>query len=217
MMVGCPQNPKHHPEGDVFTHTLSLLEKLEPGCSLTLALAALLHDIAKPTCIGFKDGEPTFYNHEIVGRVMAYTILTSLKYPNEVIETVAGHVGDHMRFRVTDEMRRGKLYRFLRQPNFEELLELHRLDALSGSGNLEHYNFVRKVLAEVPPEKLRPEKLLTGRDLIDMGLAPGPKFKAILDAIEEAQLDGKVSTREEALAVVKSAYGVKTESHEEVK
>lgn len=203
-LVGVQQNALYHPEGDVYTHTHGLLQKLEPGCSLTLALAALLHDIGKPATLGSKLGEPTFHGHEEVGAEIAAKILARLKYPIDVIETVRNHVADHMRFRVAREMRRSKLYRFLRQPNFQELLALHRLDALSGSGNLSSAEFVENVLAEVPPEKISPARLLTGRDLIDLGLTPGPQFGDILESLETEQLEGRITDREQALEYVQS-------------
>lgn len=201
-LVGCNQNPVYHPEGDVYTHTLGLLERLEKGCSLTLALAALLHDIGKPATLAYKDGLPTFHGHEDVGAEMVSPILARLKYPTDVIEVVRAHVAEHMRFRVTQEMRRGKLYRFLRQPNFPELLALHKLDASSGSGNMKNAEFVESILNSVPPEKISPPKLVTGKDLIDRGLKPGPKFSVILEALETEQLEGRIASKPEAIAFI---------------
>lgn len=203
-MHGCEQNSLHHPEGDVMTHVCGLLVKLPKDCSITLALAALLHDIAKPITQEFaeKDGQPTFHDHEHVGVGVAEKIMQRLKYPNEQIEIVKQLVDQHMLFRVVEEMRRGKLYRFLRQPIFAELLELHKLDALSGSGNLKHAQYVEHILSQVPPEKINPPKLLTGKNLIAIGLKPGPQFKTILEAVEEAQLEGQVTTHSQAMEFV---------------
>ncbi len=198
-LIGVPQNPKYHPEGDVYTHTMRLLRQLPLGCSLTLALAALFHDIGKPATLNFKDGQPTFHGHEEAGATIVQRILTDLKYSNEIIGIVRGHVADHMRFRVTGEMRRGKLYRFLRQDHFAELLALHKLDAAAGSGNMSNAAFVERVLAEVPPQIMRPERLVTGKDLIDLGMMPGPIFSKVLEGIEGEQLEGSISTREQAL------------------
>lgn len=203
-LIGVRQNPVHHPEGDVYTHTLSLLRKLDKGCSVTLALAALLHDIGKPATYGEKDGQPTFYGHEEAGAQMVGPILSRLKYPTEVIEIVREHVAQHMRFRVVQEMRRSKLYRFLRQPHFAELLALHRLDASSGSGNLANAEFVEQVLGAVPVEKIAPPRLVTGDDLIAFGLKPGPHFRELLDAVETEQLEGGVEDREQALLLVQA-------------
>jgi poly(A) polymerase len=203
-MIGVRQNALHHPEGDVFTHTMGLLSQLQVGCSLTLALAALLHDVGKPTTAGVKDGQPTFYGHEDVGAEMVGPILSRLKYPSEVIQVVSAHVAEHMRFRVAQEMRPSKLYRFIRQPHFEELLALHRLDATAGSGNLTNAEFVEGVLAQVPPESMHPPRLLTGKDLIDLGLKPGPQFRVLLDALETEQLEGRIADRAQALAFIQS-------------
>jgi poly(A) polymerase len=200
----CEHNPLHHPEGDVLTHTCGLLVRLPKDCSLTLALAALLHDIGKPATLAYaeKDNMPTFHGHEDVGATMTEMILQRLKYPNDVIDIVKNHVAQHMLFRVAMEMSKAKLYRFLRQPNFAEMLDLHKLDSASGAGNMKNAQFIESVLNEVPPEKIDPPKLLTGRGLIAMGLKPGPRFKQILEAVETAQLDGQISTHAEAMELV---------------
>jgi poly(A) polymerase len=203
VLSACPQNPVHHPEGDALVHTYKVLDQLPAGCSLTLALAALFHDVGKPGTLDFKEGQPTAFGHDELGAKLSDTILRRMKFSNEVVEAVVQLVDQHMRFRVIDEMRKSKLYRFLRQPNFMELLELHRIDALAGSGNLTHYDLCVEKLAEVPEEVLRPEPLITGIDLIALGLKPGPLFKIILSDVENLQLDGKLSTKEEAITAIK--------------
>ena len=205
-MHGVDQNPAHHPEGDVYVHTLGLLSHLQPGSSLTLALAALLHDVAKPVTAVRKPstGQNTFHGHEDVGAEMADTVLRRLVFPNEVVDVVVSHVKQHMDFLQVRDMRRGKLARFVRQENFAELHELHRLDSLaSGGTKMDSYNFVADFLNEVPAERLRPARLVTGDDLVSMGLKPGPKFRELLEAVETAQLEGRLSTRDEALELVK--------------
>lgn len=193
------QNPKHHPEGNVLTHTICVVKQLKKGCSQTLALGALLHDIGKPESFGIKNGQPTFYGHDEMGAKTAERILTDLRFSNDVISQVVFLVENHMKFMVADQMRRGKLLRWVRQDGFEELLELHRMDALAGSGNLNHYEFVSKVLAETPPDKIRPEQLVNGNDLIDLGHKPGPQFKEWLEYVETLQLEGMIDTREQAM------------------
>jgi len=199
-LQGVQQNPKYHPEGDVYTHTLKLLEQLEPGCSVTLALAALLHDIGKPATFGMRDGQPTFYGHDAVGADMADEILRRLGYSTEIVSTVVSHVKQHMTFRFVQDMRRGKLLRFIRQPNFDELKELHRIDVIAGSGNLENLMFIDSVLNSTPEAALRPEPLLRGQDLIDMGYKPGKLFRIVLEETETEQLEGRVINKEEAAA-----------------
>ena len=203
-----PQNPKYHPEGDVMTHTLGLLKQLPKGCSLTLALGALFHDVGKPqTFKTDEEGQPTFHGHEERGAVMVNTILRDLKFSNEVVDTVVSLVAQHMKFRVLGEMRKSKQLRFVRQPNFAELLELHRMDATAGSGNLANYEYAKQLLEVTPPEVIRPERLVTGADLIANGLTPGPHFKELLTKIEDAQLEGTVTTRADALEMVTEYIG----------
>jgi poly(A) polymerase len=203
-LIDCPHNPLHHPEGDVFTHTIGLLVRLPKDCSLTLALAALLHDIGKPATLAFaeKDGLPTFHGHEDAGAPIAEKIMYRLKYPTDVVEIVVNHVAQHMRFRVAQEMSKSKLYRFLRQPNFQELLALHKLDAMAGTGNMRNAEFVESVLGDVPPERISPPRIITGKDLIELGLKPGPLFKELLEAVETGQLEGQISTHYEAMEFV---------------
>jgi poly(A) polymerase len=203
-MVNVNQNPLHHPEGDVFDHTMLLLKGLEKGCNLTLALAALLHDVAKPVTKGEKNGQPTFYGHHQVGADMARDILNRLKYPNEVTSKVVSHVEQHMDFMYVQEMRKAKLMRFVGQPNFAELLELHRLDSTAGRVKLENHEFVTNLLQQTPEEKLHPVRLVTGRDLIEMGMKPGPLFKKVLFEVESAQLAGELKTKEEAVTFARA-------------
>lgn len=201
------QNPKYHPEGDVMAHTLKLLSMLPAGCSLTLALAALLHDIGKPATFKMIDGQPTFHGHEEQSAIIAMGILRKLKFSNEITDVVVSLVAQHMAFRNLPVMKKAKQLRFVRQDNFAELLELHRLDALAGSGNLENYEYAVKLLAETPPEVIRPARLITGDDLIACGLKPGPQFKTLLARIEDAQLEGKIVTKADALEFVTNYIG----------
>jgi poly(A) polymerase len=193
-----PQNPKHHPEGDVFTHTLMLLEQLPKDCSLTLALAALLHDIGKPPTLGWKDGQPTFYGHDDVGAEMTRTILNRLRYSNDVIDTVVGHVKQHMAFHDLAKYRRGKALNFVHSATFPELLDLHKLDSRASCNDMRHAAFAESLLAEAPAAQRAP-RLITGRDLIEMGLKPGPLFKKVLEECELAQLEGKLEDKACAL------------------
>lgn len=208
-MKGVEQPPQFHPEGDVWTHTLLMLEKLSAGCSPTLAWGVLLHDVGKPptfTPPAGPNGRIRFDEHVEVGTRMAEDICRRLKFSNEDTEQVAALVANHLRFKDVGQMKLSTLKRFVRLPRFEEHLELHRLDCLSSHGSLESYDFVRRFLVETPPEQVRPPRLLTGDDLVGLGFKPGPVFKEILGAIEEAQLNGKVHTHEEALGLVRSTF-----------
>lgn len=200
------QSPDHHPEGDVFTHTLLMLGHLDCP-SETLAYGCLLHDVAKPVCIQ-RDGERlTFYGHTERGADMAQAILKRLKRSRATWERVAYLVRNHLRHTQAPNMRLSTLKRFLGEEGIEELLELARIDALSASGDLHHYRFCKRKLAELKEEGIHPEPLLRGRDLIAMGFSPGPIFQQILQQVEDAQLGGELSSREEAMEWVNKNYG----------
>lgn len=208
-MKGVEQPPQFHPEGDVWIHTLMMLEQLQKRCSPTLAWGVLLHDVGKPptfTPPSGPDGRIRFDQHVEVGTRMAEMICHRLRFSNDDTEQIAALVANHLRFKDVSQMRLSTLKRFVRLHRFEEHLELHRLDCLSSHRNLDAYNFVRKFLAETPPEDVRPPRLLTGDDLVQMGFLPGPAFKAILDALEEAQLNGSIRTRADALRLVEASF-----------
>ena len=199
-MKGVEQPPEFHPEGDVWTHTLIMLEGLR-NPSLELALGVLLHDVGKPPT--FRVAERIrFDGHVEEGVKLAHALLNRLRFPNHTIEQVEALIANHMKFRETPHMRESTLKRFIRMPDFEEHMELHRLDCLSSHGHLDNYEFVRRKQIEVPPEELKPKPLITGDDLIAQGMKPGPIFGKLLHEIEDAQLEGRITTREEALDLV---------------
>lgn len=199
-MKGVAQPPEFHPEGDVWTHTLLMLEKLGHGPP-TLALAALLHDVGKPLVFRVSD-RIRFDGHVEEGVRLTENIMTRLRFSNEQIQQVVALVANHMKFKDVPAMRESTLKRFLRLPDFAEHLELHRLDCEASHRRLETYEMVKAKLAELPAEELKPAPLITGRDLIAHGLEPGPLFSRLLRAVEDAQLEGRISTREEALELV---------------
>jgi len=193
------QPPEFHPEGDVWTHTLIMLDGLrEP--SLELALGVLLHDVGKPATFRVAD-RIRFDGHVEKGVEIARQLLNRLRFPGAVIEQVEALIANHMRFKDLPNMRESKVKRFLRMARFEEHLELHRQDCLSSHGNLANYEFAQRKLREVPADELRPTPLVTGHDLIAAGCRPGPAFAAALREAEDAQLEGRVTTKEEALKV----------------
>jgi poly(A) polymerase len=200
-MKGVAQPPEFHPEGDVWIHTLIMLEQLrEP--SLTLALGVLLHDVGKPPT--FRVAERIrFDGHVEKGVEIAHAILTRLRFSHAVIEQTEALIANHMKFKDVPRMRESTLKRFIRLPDFEEHMELHRVDCLSSHGNLNSYWFVRDKEREIPPDKLKPAPLITGNDLIAAGYRPGPWFGVVLTEIEDAQLEGRISTAEEALRLAK--------------
>ena len=206
-MKGVEQPPQFHPEGDVWIHTLLMLEKLPTGCSSTLAWGVLLHDVGKPatfTPASGPDGRIRFDRHAEVGTRMAEEICRRFRFSNDDTEQIAALVASHMKFKDVLQMKPATLKRFARLNRFDEHLELHRLDCSSSHRMLDNYDFVRRFMDETPAEEIRPPRLLTGDDLLAIGLKPGPAFKEILNAVEEAQLNDSISTREEALILAKS-------------
>ncbi len=206
-MKGVQQPPQFHPEGDVWIHTLLMLEKLPAGCSPTLAWGVLLHDVGKPatfTPASGADGRIRFDRHAEVGTRMAEEICRRLRFSNDDTEQIAALVASHMKFKDVLQMKPATLKRFARLNRFDEHLELHRLDCSSSHRMLDNYDFVRRFIDQTPAEEIRPPRLLTGDDLLAIGLKPGPAFKEILNAVEEAQLNDSIRTREEALILAKS-------------
>lgn len=206
-MKGCEQSPDNHPEGDVFVHTMICLGHLADGCTETLAFGVLLHDVAKPPCAETRpDGRRTFYGHTRDGAVMAERILRRLRRSNATIERVEFLVDQHLRHCAAADMRASTLKRFLRQDGIDELIELARIDALSSNGDLGHYEFCRRALEELSAEQMKPAPLVRGEDLLALGLRPGPVFREILTAVEDAQLDGTLTDRDAALAFVRERF-----------
>ena len=210
-MKGVPQPPQFHPEGDVWVHTLLMIGGLPAGCSATLAWGTLLHDVGKPPT--FRSAADTgdrirFDGHVSVGSVMARAICSRLRFSTNDTEQIVALVANHMKFKDVRDMRKATLKRFVRLPKFEEHLALHRLDCLGSHRNLDHYQFVQNFLRDTPREQVQPARLLTGDDLISLGYQPGPAFSGILREIEDAQLDGQITSREEALEFVKSRFPV---------
>ena len=201
-MKGVEQPPQFHPEGDVFVHTLLLLEKLPAGSSKTLAWGALLHDVGKPPTFRVAPDRIRFDGHVDVGVKMAAEICRRLRFSNDETDQILALVHNHMRFAQVRQMNESTLKKFLRLPKFGEHLELHRMDVLSSNGILDAYEYARERMNSIPPEAIRPQPLVTGDDLIAGGYEPGPRFKEILDAVEDAQLDGKLTSREAAIEYV---------------
>lgn len=221
-MRGCAQPPEYHPEGDVFVHTLLLLEQLDrlpaanmledtpgvgavPARTATLALGTLLHDVGKPPTQIFED-RIRFNLHEKVGARMTEQICRRLRLANDLTERVVWLVENHMRLATTPQMREAKRKRFVRESGFAELMALGRMDCLASHGDVEHIAWIEGYIAQLKPEEVRPVPLLTGRDLIAMGYSPGPRFKEILTAVEDLQLEGQFHDAASALAYVREQW-----------
>jgi poly(A) polymerase len=202
-MKGCEQSADYHPEGDVWTHTLLLLDQIPAGAPETLALGCLLHDVGKPvTAARRDDGRITFYGHTDRGADMAVAIVQRLKRSRETWERVDYLVRNHLRLVSAPEMRLSTLKRMLAEDGFDELLWLARIDALASNGDLQFVMFCERRRNEIGAEAVKPPRLLGGNDLIAMGFEPGPRIGEVLRALETAQLEGEVVAREDALAWV---------------
>ncbi|HEY6768101.1 MAG TPA: CCA tRNA nucleotidyltransferase [Candidatus Sulfotelmatobacter sp.] len=202
------QPPQFHPEGDVFTHTLLLLDHLPQPCPPALAWGALLHDVGKPPTFRVAPDRIRFDNHVEVGVKMAEEICRRLRFSSGDKEQILALVDNHMRFGHVSRMKDSTLKKFMRMPRFDEHMALHRADSLASHGNLATYEFLRKKLTEIPPETMRPLPLINGDDLIAAGHAPGPKFREILETVEDGQLEGRLPSREAALDFVRREFPV---------
>ena len=207
-MHGVEQPPEFHPEGDVFVHTLLLLDYLPQPCPPTLGWGALLHDVGKPATFRVAPDRIRFDNHVEVGVKIAQDICRRLRFSNYDTEQILALVDNHMRFGDAMKMKESTLKKFMRLRDFDEHLALHRADCLASHKILTTYEFISKRRAETPPETMRPERFVTGRDLIAAGHRPGPRFKEILSAVEDAQLEGRLHSRDAALEFVRREFPV---------
>jgi poly(A) polymerase len=199
-MRGCAQSPEHHPEGDVWVHTRLLLTHLK-NPSPILAFSALLHDVGKPrTSRTEPSGRIRFFGHEGVGARMAQEILRRLRFSNDEVEAVEACIANHMAFKDAPQMRVSTLKRLLARPTFSEELELHRIDCASSHGELDIHRFLAAKQAEFSKEEIKPRPLVTGHDLQELGVPPGPAMGKLLHQLMDEQLEGKLTDREGALA-----------------
>jgi poly(A) polymerase len=209
---GVEQPPQFHPEGDVFEHTRLMLTKVETP-DLELALGILFHDVGKrPTAKVDENGRIRFNEHESVGADMAEKIMTDLRYDNKTIHQVKELVQHHMQFKDVARMKTSTLKRMMQRPTFNKELELHRIDCASSHGDLGNYDYLKRELETMKPEEIDPPALISGHDLIAMGVPPGKTIGRILDAVKIAQLEGAVQTRQEALVLARrlAAHGTDT-------
>ncbi len=207
-MKGVAQPPEFHPEGDVFVHTLLLLDQLPSPCPLTLAWGALLHDVGKPATFRLAPDRIRFDGHVEVGVKIAEELCRRMRFSNDETEQILTLIENHMRFGDATRMKESTLKRFFRLPRFEEHMALHRADCLASHGILSTYEFVKQKREEIPVEKMRPAPLVTGHDLISAGYTPGPRFSKILTAVEDAQLEGRLPSRDAAMEFVQREFPV---------
>ena len=205
-MKGVEQPPQFHPEGDVWTHTLLVLDQLEASCSTTLAWGALLHDVGKPATFRRAPDRIRFDGHVEVGMAIAGDICRRMRFSNDESRQIVALIEHHMRFADAPRMKASTLKRFFRLPGFEEHLALHRMDCMAAHGHLENYEYVRERWQSTPEEDVRPPRLITGKDLIAAGYEPGAQFREMLQAMEDAQLEGVIATPDEALELLRMRF-----------
>jgi poly(A) polymerase len=210
-MKGCAQPPQFHPEGDVFQHTRLMIELLPEKVSVPLVFSVLLHDVAKPPTASVDEGGRIRFNaHDRVGAEMTEQIMERLRFSRAEIDATVEMVRQHMVFKDVPRMRVSKLKRFMARPTFDDELELHRVDCASSHAMLDNYDFLVRKKEEFANEPIIPPPLVTGDDLIVLGMKPGPKFGEILEAVETLQLEGTLKSREEALDWLKHEYSVES-------
>ncbi len=203
---GCEQPPQFHPEGDVFIHTRLMLGMLASDAADSLILSVLFHDIGKPGTFSFDpaEGRIRFSGHDTLGAQMTLELMQRLRFSNGEIERVVAAVANHMVFKDVTKMRVAKLKRFMARPDFDQEIELHRVDCAGSHGDLGNVTFLQAKAEEFASEPLIPPPLITGKDLIGLGLKPGPRFKELLDIAETAQLENRIATRDDALELVRA-------------
>ena len=201
-MKGLFQGKPMQPEGDLWDHTMLVLAHLPDAPSFALALAALLHDVGKPKTRTIRQGKLSFHNHEQVGRAIALEVAQALKLSNADRDRVAWLVEYHQYLGEAMKLREAKLKRLLASEGIDELLALHRADALASTGDTGQVDYCEQYLRDQPAGPINPPPLLTGHDLVRHGLAPGPKFAVLLDQVREAQLDRIIHSKREALELV---------------
>ena len=206
-LKGCEQPPQFHPEGDVFVHTRIMLGLLPAEVTVPLVLSVLFHDIGKPGTFAIDEtGRIRFSGHDKLGAEMTEALMSRLRFSRAEIEATVEAVANHMVFKDVQQMRVSKLKRFLARPHIDDELELHRVDCTSSHGMLDNYDYLRTKRTEFASEPLIPPPLITGRDLIDLGFKPGPRFSEILEAVQSRQLEGTLTSHDDALAWVKSDW-----------
>ena len=209
-MQGVEQPPRFHPEGDVWQHTLIMLEILSKGKNTNvnpaLAWGVLLHDVGKPVSRSEDENGVHFYGHVQQGEKIADKIMQRLKFSRAQREAVLHLIGQHMNFMNVQKMRPARLKRFLRMQDFDLHLELHRLDCLASHGMLDNYEFCHNQLENLTAEELHPPRLLSGDDLIALGFTPGKIIGEILRVLEDEQMEGRINSQDEAKIFVENNW-----------
>lgn len=196
---GVEQPPQFHPEGDVYTHVRMMMGYLKKP-SIEMVWSVLLHDIAKPATFKIDEtGRIRFNEHETIGARMAHQILRRLRFSNDQIDAITTCVAGHMAFKDAPKMKLSTLKRFLARPHFDLELGMHRIDCLCSSGDVSIHDFLVQKREELGQEVIKPKPLLSGHDIISLGVQEGRHIGEILRKIEEEQLEGKLQTHQQAI------------------
>tara|TARA_B100001996_G_scaffold366776_1_gene337803 strand:- start:106 stop:1461 length:1356 start_codon:yes stop_codon:yes gene_type:complete len=200
-LKGVKQPDEFHPEGDVFVHTCLVLDRLRDNHYVepVLALGGLLHDIGKPSTYTNTD-RIRFNRHEYVGAILTEKICKRLKFSNKQIADIKSLVSEHMKFGNIKEMKKSTFKRFISMENFDLHLKLHKADCLASHGDLSLLDFTINKISELKNEPIKPKPLISGDDLISLGLKPGPRFKEILSEIFDEQLEGNILNHKEGIS-----------------
>jgi len=204
-LKGVSQPVEFHPEGDVFRHTCLVLDMLDDDkkSNTELIYGALFHDVGKPDTFTETD-RIRFNRHEYVGATITQKICKRLRFSNKQISHITSLVKEHMKFGNVEQMKKSTFKRFISIDNFEDHLALHKADCLGSHGNLSLYDYTLRRMGELQNEPIAPKPIITGDDLISLGLTPGPKFKAILSEIFDEQLEGNFHSKEEGIELAKT-------------
>ncbi len=204
-MVGQEQPPQFHPEGDVFTHTVLMLDTMPPDRGLRLAYAVLLHDVGKPITAQTAADRIRFHGHASEGARLAEKILRRLRLRTDDITFICACIRNHMRFIHVSEMRQATLRKMVGAETFPVELELHRLDCLASHRKLDNYDFLQAYLRdlEAESEEALPDRWVRGNDVLAAGVPQGPRIGQWLKAAYDAQLEGRFEGREQLLEWLK--------------
>jgi tRNA nucleotidyltransferase (CCA-adding enzyme) len=223
-LVGCPQEPEWHPEGDVWVHTLMVIDEarrriddLARGPAIAMMLGAVCHDLGKPATTAVIDGRIRSPGHEEGGVSPATRVLDRLLVHTidgyDVRRAVLGLVAQHLKpsafWKSPTPVSDGAFRRLAQKVDLELLARFAQADCAGRTGvfDCSAMDWFLDRARAIGVEHRAPDPLVLGRHILALGVAPGPRVGEILRAVYERQLDGEVTTLEEGLAVATSIVG----------
>lgn len=202
-MIGQEQPPEFHPEGDVFVHTCLMLNLMK-NPSRALAYTVLLHDVGKPATAFMGEDRLRFHGHERKSAQMSEEILRRLKLPVKEMKQILTAIDGHMRFKDVQKMNKSTLRKLMGSETFDLELELHRVDCSGSHGLLDNYTFLLEKAEEMKNEPVLPDRWITGKDLKELGVSPGPQMGRFIQLAYDSQLENRFETRDALLAWLKT-------------